>query len=85
MTDSDKTPIINTTDKSELDKARNRMIAEGYRYRALDNHLSGSDSDDGNYGAQGKRGIMGEFMCMTAFLFRKLRVVYQTAIVTVKE
>ena len=37
MTDSEKAQIIITVDKSELERARNRMIAEGYRYRSLDN------------------------------------------------
>ena len=50
MTDSEKAQIIITVDKSELERARNRMIAEGYRYRSLDNKVSDSDSEDGKMG-----------------------------------
>ena len=56
MTDSEKAQIIITVDKSELERARNRMIAEGYRYRSLDNKLSDSDSEDGKVGDEGGKG-----------------------------
>lgn len=55
MTDSEKAQIIITVDKSELERARNRMIAEGYRYRSLDNKVSDSDSEDGKMGDEGGR------------------------------
>lgn len=48
MSDSEKLKIIDNVDKSDLEKARNRMIAEGYRYRSLENRHSDSDSEDGN-------------------------------------
>lgn len=48
MSDSEKSKIIDSVDKSDLEKARNRMIAEGYRYRSLENRHSDSDSEDGN-------------------------------------
>lgn len=48
MSDSEKSKIIDNVDKSDLEKARNRMIAEGYRYRSLENRHSDSDSEDGN-------------------------------------
>ena len=60
MTDSEKAQIIITVDKSELERARNRMIAEGYRYRSLDNKLSDSDSEDGKEGNEGGRGVQIE-------------------------
>lgn len=46
MSDSEKSKIIDNVDKSDLEKARNRMIAEGYRYRSLENCHSDSDSED---------------------------------------
>lgn len=46
MSDSEKSKIIDNVDKSDLEKARNRMIAEGYRYRSLENRHSDSDSED---------------------------------------
>lgn len=48
MSNSEKSKIIDNVDKSDLEKARNRMIAEGYRYRSLENRHSDSDSEDGN-------------------------------------
>lgn len=48
MSDSEKSKIVESIDKSDLEKARNRMIAEGYRYRSLENRHSDSDSEDGN-------------------------------------
>lgn len=46
MSDSEKSKIVESIDKSDLEKARNRMIAEGYRYRSLENRHSDSDSED---------------------------------------
>lgn len=46
MSDSEKSKIVESVDKSDLEKARNRMIAEGYRYRSLENRHSDSDSED---------------------------------------
>lgn len=46
MSDSEKSKIVDSVDKSDLEKARNRMIAEGYRYRSLENRHSDSDSED---------------------------------------
>lgn len=43
---SEKSKILDSLDKSDLEKARNRMIAEGYRYRSLENRHSESDSED---------------------------------------
>ncbi|XP_078330083.1 endothelin-converting enzyme 1-like isoform X2 [Crassostrea virginica] len=67
MTDSEKAQIIITVDKSELERARNRMIAEGYRYRSLDNKLSDSDSEDDTvkkrHGGQ-QRFLQKSFICL---------------------